>query len=36
MRSKVADGMEEDFAKVIAYLTANLGKPELSEALAKF
>jgi len=27
MRSKGADGSEEDFAKVIAYLTANMGKP---------
>jgi len=28
MRSKGADGTEEDFAKVIAYLTAYMGKPE--------
>ena len=28
MRSKGADGTEEEFAKVIAYLTANMGKPE--------
>jgi hypothetical protein len=28
MRSKGADGSDEDFAKVIAYLTANMGKPE--------
>ena len=28
MRSKGADGTEEDFAKVIAYLTANMGKPK--------
>jgi len=28
MRSKGADGTEEDFAKVIAYLTAHMGKPE--------
>jgi competence protein ComEA len=27
MRSKGADGTEEDFAKVIAYLTAHMGKP---------
>lgn len=27
MRSKGADGSEEDFAKVIAYLTKNMGKP---------
>jgi len=27
MRSKGADGTEADFAKVIAYLTANMGKP---------
>ena len=27
MRSKGADGTEEEFAKVIAYLTANMGKP---------
>lgn len=27
MRSKGADGTEEDFAKVIAYLTKNMGKP---------
>jgi hypothetical protein len=26
MRSKGADGTEEEFAKVIAYLTANMGK----------
>ena len=31
MRSKGADGTEEEFAKVIAYLTANMGKPEPSE-----
>lgn len=31
MRSKGADGSEEEFAKVIAYLTAHMGKPELSE-----
>ena len=30
MRSKGADGTEEDFAKVIAYLTANMGKAETS------
>ncbi len=29
MRSKGADGTEEEFAKVIAYLTANMGKAEL-------
>lgn len=28
MRSKGADGTEEDFVKVIAYLTANMGKPQ--------
>ena len=28
MRSKGADGTEEEFAKVIAYLTANMGKPK--------
>ena len=28
MRSKGADGTEEDFAKVIAYLTAHMGKGE--------
>ena len=28
MRSKGADGSEEDFAKVIAYLTKNMGKPQ--------
>jgi hypothetical protein len=27
MRSKGADGTEEEFAKVIAYLTAHMGKP---------
>ena len=27
MRSKGADGSEEDFAKVIAYLTTYMGKP---------
>jgi hypothetical protein len=27
MRSKGADGTEGDFAKVIAYLTKNMGKP---------
>jgi len=27
MRSKGADGTEEDFARVIAYLTAQMGKP---------
>jgi len=27
MRSKGADGTEAEFAKVIAYLTANMGKP---------
>ena len=27
MRSKGADGTEEEFTKVIAYLTANMGKP---------
>ena len=32
MRSKGADGTEEDFAKVIAYLTAHMGKPGLSTA----
>ena len=26
MRSKGADGSEEDFAKIIAYLTKNMGK----------
>ena len=26
MRSKGADGTEEDFAKIIAYLTRNMGK----------
>jgi hypothetical protein len=31
MRSKGADGTEEDFAKVIAYLTAHMGKAEPSE-----
>ena len=30
MRSKGADGTEEEFAKVIAYLTANMGKPKPS------
>ena len=28
MRSKGADGTEEEFAKVIAYLTANMGKTQ--------
>ncbi len=28
MRSKGADGTEEEFAKVIAYLTAHMGKPD--------
>ena len=32
MRSKGADGSEEDFAKVIAYLTANMGKPQRASA----
>lgn len=27
MRSKGADGSEEDFQKIIAYLTAHMGKP---------
>lgn len=27
MRSKGADGTEEDFTKIIAYLTAHMGKP---------
>jgi hypothetical protein len=27
MRSKGTDGTEEEFAKVIAYLTKNMGKP---------
>jgi len=27
MRSKGADGTDEEFAKVIAYLTAHMGKP---------
>ena len=36
MRSKGADGTEEDFAKVIAYLTAHMGKAEPSEGHAKF
>lgn len=31
MRSKGTDGSEEDFAKVIAYLTAHMGKPKPSE-----
>ena len=31
MRSKGTDGTEEDFAKVIAYLTAHMGKAEPSE-----
>jgi hypothetical protein len=30
MRSKGADGTEEDFAKVIAYLTAHMGKPAIN------
>jgi mono/diheme cytochrome c family protein len=30
MRSKGADGSEEDFAKVIAYLTAHMGKPAIN------
>ena len=30
MRSKGADGTEEDFAKVIVYLTAHMGKSERS------
>jgi hypothetical protein len=34
MRSKGADGSEEDFAKVIAYLTAYMGKAEPSEGHA--
>ena len=29
MRSKGADGTEEDFAKVIAYLTKNMGRRHL-------
>ena len=28
MRAKGTDGTEEEFAKVIAYLTANMGKPK--------
>jgi hypothetical protein len=36
MRSKGADGTEEDFAKVIAYLTAHMGKAEPSEGHARF
>jgi hypothetical protein len=35
MRSKGTDGSEEDFAKVIAYLTAHMGKPKPSEGHAK-
>jgi hypothetical protein len=31
MRSKGADGTEAEFAKVIAYLRANMGKPEPSD-----
>ena len=31
-RSKGADGTDEEFAKVIAYLTANMGKKDLSAA----
>ena len=34
MRSKGADGTEEEFAKVIAYLTAKMGKPGPSELRA--
>ena len=30
MRSKGADGSEEDFAKVIAYLTKHMGQPKAS------
>ena len=30
MRSKGADGTEEEFARVIEYLTANMGKPKPS------
>ena len=36
MRSKGADGTEEEFAKVIAYLTTYMGKPKSSEAHATF
>jgi hypothetical protein len=36
MRSKGADGTEEEFAKVIAYLTAHMGKAEPFEGHAKF
>ena len=35
MRSKGADGSEEDFAKVIAYLARYMGKPQPSEAYAE-
>ena len=35
MRSKGTDGSEADFAKVIAYLTAHMGKPKPSEGHAK-
>ena len=35
MRSKGADGTDEDFAKVIAYLTAHMGKPGPSTGRAK-
>ncbi|MEY4094963.1 MAG: hypothetical protein RLZZ53_2162, partial [Acidobacteriota bacterium] len=30
MRSKGADGSEEDFAKVVAYLAQHMGKPKPS------
>lgn len=36
MRAKGADGTEEEFAKVIAYLTAHMGKPGPSAAHARF
>ena len=35
MRSKGADGTEAEFAKVIAYLTANMGKPKPSDGHPK-
>jgi len=36
MRSKGADGTEAEFAKVIAYLTTNMGKPGPADTADRF